>query len=68
MNKLTEGLSSINVVVEEIRARHDTIKMGMPNSDERVNNEKRQEDLKGTIGILRRDAKGLSEKAARHQE
>lgn len=76
LEKLTEGLPSMSVVLGDIEPRLASIETATPNNDEHAAEEKRQEDLVGTTGIFRRDANGMLMKAVtasrmtghRHQE
>lgn len=49
------------MVLKDVRARLAKIETAMQNKNEHAINEKRQEDLEGKIGFLRRDVNSLLE-------
>lgn len=63
LEKLTKALPGMKVVLEDVEARLANIETPIPSKDESTTKEKRQKDLEGAIGILRRDGNCLSEKA-----
>lgn len=63
LEKPTDGLRSISVVLQVIWTHLANTKTAMPNKEERTTEEKRLEHLETTTGILQREVNGLLKKA-----